>query len=131
MGIFNKFFNSSDKNQNNSNAINWLTLDQEAMLNTLEQNSFEKPVVIFKHSTRCSISSVAKRRLERAWDLPKEDVDIYYLDLIRYRPISNQIASQFGVKHESPQLILLKDGKVIHHSSHNMISVDGIKNALV
>ncbi|MCH2043835.1 MAG: bacillithiol system redox-active protein YtxJ [Saprospiraceae bacterium] len=106
-------------------------MDQESLLDELENHSFEKPVAIFKHSTRCSISSVAKRRLERSWDLPKEEIDVYYLDLIRYRSISNQIASQFAVKHESPQLILLKDGKVVHHSSHNMIDVDGIKAALV
>ncbi len=94
------------------------------------QESSEKPIAIFKHSTRCSISAMAKRRLERNWDIASDFLDIYYLDLIRYRSISNLIEITLEVQHESPQLILLKEGEVVFHTSHNSISVEGLKAEL-
>ena len=86
-----------------------------------KNESKEQPVVIFKHSTRCSISSMAFDRLRRAWK-EGENVKPYYLDLIQYRDISNQIAERFGIMHQSPQVILLKDGKAIYDNSHMGIS---------
>ena len=86
-----------------------------------KNESFQKPVVLFKHSTRCSISSMAKGRLERSWSFPEKDVTPYYLDLIKYRAVSNEIADLFHVRHESPQLLLMKNGEVVFHTSHNDI----------
>ena len=100
----------------------------EAQIAEVVELSHEKPQLIFKHSTRCSISSMAKDRLEREWNL--ENVEPWYLDLITYRNVSNAIASQLGVHHESPQAILLKDGVVLHDSSHNAISVQRLSEAL-
>ena len=79
-------------------------------------------VAIFKHSTRCSISTVAKTRLSSFWDF-NDELPIYYLDLITFRDISNFIAENFDVKHESPQLLIIKDGKCIYNASHLSISV--------
>lgn len=111
--------------------MNWKTLDNIDQLEQIAQLSHEKPCVIFKHSTRCSISSMAKLRLEDDWDLPEEQVMPYYLDLIQYRPISNTIAERFEVFHESPQLLLIKDGECIYDESHLGISVAELKSMLV
>lgn len=105
-------------------AIPWKTLTEEKQIAEIVELSHEKAQLIFKHSTRCSISSMAKSRLEREWNL--ENVEPWYLDLISYRSVSNEIARELGVHHESPQAILLKDGLVVHDSSHNTISVSEI-----
>jgi bacillithiol system protein YtxJ len=104
--------------------MSWIALTSEAQLDEIVKKSAEKPQVIFKHSTRCSISSVAQQRLQKA-KLP-EDIDFYYLDLLSYRAISNQIADKFKVHHESPQVLVIKDGKCIYDESHLAISIDEI-----
>lgn len=104
--------------------MNWLDLTNEQQLETIVEQSKTQPVVIFKHSTRCSISSMAKNRIER--ETPPENVTFYYLDLIRYRSISNKIAEVFHVPHESPQVLLIKNGECIYEESHNGISMDDI-----
>ena len=104
--------------------MNWAQLTSEEQLEAIKLESTEKPVVIFKHSTRCSISSMAKSRLERA-DVP-EGVAFYYLDLLQYRPVSNKIAEVFDVHHESPQVLLIRNGECIYEESHNGISMDEI-----
>jgi len=108
--------------------ILWKTLNEEKQIAEVVELSHERPQLIFKHSTRCSISSMAKSRLERDWNL--ENVEPWYLDLIAYRSVSNAIASQLGVHHESPQAILLKDGLVVYNASHNSISAFEIANNL-
>jgi bacillithiol system protein YtxJ len=111
-----------------SSNVPWKNLTEEKQIAEVVELSHEKPQLIFKHSTRCSISSMAKDRLDREWNL--ENVEPWYLDLIAYRNVSNAIASQLGVHHESPQAILLKDGVVVHDSSHNSISVSEIAKQL-
>lgn len=104
-------------------ATPWLPLTQSDQLQALVQESHEHPVIIFKHSTTCSISAAAKSKIERQWpdgSLPA-DTTIYYLDLLRFRPISSQITSELGVEHQSPQLLLLQDGQVRYHASHMSI----------
>jgi len=93
-------------------------------LDEIKEQSKQQPVVIFKHSTRCSISSMAKNRLER--ETPTGNVLFYYLDLIRYRPVSNKIVEDFQVHHESPQVLLIKSGECIYEESHNGISMEDI-----
>ena len=109
--------------------MNWNTITEENQLNQIKQESLDVPVVIFKHSTRCSISSMAMSRFERAWDDTK-GIKPYYLDLIQYRKISNLIADIFGVMHQSPQVIVLKAGEVVHTDSHMGISVKDIESAV-
>ena len=108
--------------------MDWIELNAAAQLERLKENSFVQPQVIFKHSTRCSISSMVKQRLERA--AAPADVDFWYLDLIRYRDISNQIADQFQVWHESPQVILLVKGEVLYDESHTGISMDALEEQI-
>lgn len=104
-----------------TSKVPWKNLTQESQIKEIIELSHEKPQLIFKHSTRCSISVMAKSRMDSEWNL--ENVEPWYLDLLSYRNVSNAVASQLGVQHESPQAILLKDGVVVHDSSHNAISL--------
>lgn len=104
--------------------MDWNLLTAEEQIETIRERSTKKPQLIFKHSTRCSISSMAKARLERG--TAPDSVDFYYLDLIAYRPVSQKVASSFGVDHESPQILLIKDGRCVYHESHSGISMDEI-----
>lgn len=103
--------------------MNWIPLTNEAELANIISLSQHKYQLIFKHSTRCSISNLAKSRLEKADPIA---IDCYYLDLIAHRSLSNKIAEDFGVHHESPQVLLIKDGQCIYEESHNGIRVDDI-----
>jgi bacillithiol system protein YtxJ len=104
--------------------MNWIPLNTIEQLEIIKQNSFLKPVAIFKHSTRCSISIMAKGRLDRA--IQPEGIDFYYLDLLIYRPISNQVAEMFAVHHESPQLLLIKNGECAYVEAHNGIDTEDL-----
>ena len=108
--------------------MDWNNLTDIQQLEDIKVESNSQPVVIFKHSTRCSISSTALDRFERNWNKvsDKKGIKFYYLDLIAYRDISNQIVASFGVQHESPQLLLLKDGEVVYHESHYGIDFNDI-----
>jgi len=104
--------------------MNWIDLTDEQQLDGLKELSKQKPQLIFKHSTRCSISSMAKSRLERS--TPPGNIDFYYLDLIRYRQLSQKIAEEFSVYHESPQILLIKNGACVYDESHNGIQMGEI-----
>jgi bacillithiol system protein YtxJ len=111
--------------------MNWHPLTSAEQLDTVIQESKSTPVVIFKHSTACSISSTAKSRLERQWAGAGIDhIKPYYLDLLRYRPVSNEIAEVFQVQHQSPQLLLIQDGMCTYDASHLSISIDSVKKSL-
>lgn len=103
--------------------MNWNKLTSEEQIDQLITESAEKPVLLFKHSTSCSISSMALDRLLRNWKTEDSDkISPYYLDLIAFRSLSNLIAERFGIPHESPQVLLIKKGKVTYHESHYGIS---------
>jgi bacillithiol system protein YtxJ len=104
--------------------MNWHLLSSTEQLDTLLTNSVEKPQLIFKHSTRCSISSVVKTRLEKA-GVP-DTIDFYYLDLLTYRSLSNKIAKELNVYHESPQILLVKNGECVYDESHLSIQMEEI-----
>ena len=104
--------------------MDWISLTSSAQLADIIEKSKHQPQLIFKHSTRCSISSMAKNRLERT--TPPENIDFYYLDLISYRELSTKIAEDFDVFHESPQVILIKNGECSYDESHSGINMDDI-----
>jgi bacillithiol system protein YtxJ len=111
--------------------MNWTAIEKNTDLTALAQYSHTDKVLIFKHSTRCAISTMALNRLERAWQgAEMTTLRPYYLDLIRYRELSNQIAQDFGIQHESPQVIVIADGKVIYHASHYDIQYEDLKALL-
>jgi bacillithiol system protein YtxJ len=102
--------------------INWTLLETAEQVDEIKKQPGYS--IIFKHSTRCSISMMAKRRFEMDGDDLPKDISLYFLDLIKYREISNKIATDFQVYHESPQLLLIKDGECILDQSHGQISVE-------
>ncbi len=104
--------------------MNWIELSEEKQLERINEQSAGQPVVIFKHSTRCSISNMAKNRLER--DNTPANALFYYLDLLRYRNISNKIAADYAVHHESPQILLIKNGECVYEETHNGINMHDI-----
>ncbi len=117
MILLKKLFGS--KVSEEEKKINWTQLTD---INQLEEiNASEKPVVIFKHSTRCGISTMVLRKFERNFSIKDNQLKMYFLDLITFRSISNKIASDYNVVHESPQLLVIKNGKAIVHNSHSGI----------
>jgi bacillithiol system protein YtxJ len=106
--------------------MNWINLQTEEELMSLKERSFKQPSIIFKHSTRCSISSMAKYRLDQS--AQPENIDFYILDLLKHRSLSNKIADEFDVWHESPQVLIIKDGECIYDESHSGIKMDEIES---
>ena len=111
MGLFSK----------SSSNIAWRHLEELSQLDEIIEASISKPQLIFKHSTRCGVSTTVRNRLDGEWS-HNEEITPWYLDLLRYRNISNEIAERLGVHHESPQIILLVNGKVELHLSHASLS---------
>jgi bacillithiol system protein YtxJ len=109
--------------------MNWIPLNDMAVLNNISISSYNKPQLIFKHSTRCSVSTTVKNRLDR--NTTNETIDCHYLDLIAHRTISNQIAEDYQVAHESPQVILVKNGICIYDASHLDIQWDEIEEQVL
>ena len=103
--------------------MNWLYLTTPKQFDDLLAKSGEAPIAIYKHSTRCSTCIMLKRVIERDWDALHPSTPIYYLDLLAYRPVSDYVATQLHIKHESPQVIMLQDGKVIYAASHAEIDI--------
>jgi bacillithiol system protein YtxJ len=104
--------------------MNWIPLTNLEQLNGIVDA--EGYSVIFKHSTRCSVSMMAKKRFEHDWDAIPESTSVYFLDLISNREVSNAIAQKFSVHHESPQLLLIKNGECIYETSHGEISAEDL-----
>ena len=113
MSLKNIIFGSNKENTSN---FNWKTLMSITQLDNLIKISETKTVLIFKHSTRCGISRAVLKAFENQFK--DVDAEFYYLDLLNHRDISNEIASLLGVVHQSPQLLVLKNGKVKKHDSH-------------
>ncbi len=102
--------------------MNWNNLENAGQLAIINEESKSVKVMLFKHSTRCSISSMALNRIESNWrGSDSQLVKPYYLDLIVHRDISNLIAQEYGVEHQSPQVLIISNGKCIYHESHNNI----------
>ena len=103
--------------------MNWKKLTDSTQIEEIKELSNSKPVLIFKHSTRCSVSSTSLDRLLRNWKTEDgEKVIPYFLDLIAFRNLSAQIEETFGVAHESPQVLIIRNGKAVYDNSHFGIS---------
>jgi len=109
--------------------MNWTPLENQQQLLDIKASAGHS--IIFKHSTRCSISLMAKKKFELDWDALPETTPLYFLNLINYRDISNTIADIFNVHHESPQLLLIKDGECIFETSHGEISAEEAAEQMV
>lgn len=127
--MFSNIFGGSEEQDKLNSKINWIPLNFLGQLDELVAFSNAKPALIFKHSTRCSVSRFALKQFEKEFDL-KEEVDTYFLDLLEHRDISNEIASRFGVYHQSPQLLWIKEGKSVYDVSHSEIDAGELKGKL-
>lgn len=128
MSIFNSIFGEPKPNSNSSN-IDWIPLEDLGQIEEIITLSEQKLVIIFKHSTRCSISRMALKNFENEYDLG-ENVTAYFLDLISFREVSNEIASRFNVVHQSPQLLLIVEGKSVYDVSHSAIDAQELKSKI-
>lgn len=117
MGLFNSIFGKTDKEAAQSN-VNWIPLTSLAQLEEIKEQSKGETVLIFKHSTRCGISSMVIKRFEQLFDESMQQVKVYYLDLLSYRNISDEVGYTFQVMHQSPQLLIVKNETAVFHTSH-------------
>lgn len=129
MGLFDKIFKSQREiAKEEIKEVDWHPLTRMEQLEKMEQESANQPVALFKHSTSCGVSAFVRRRLESSLKKDGEGVSrLYFLDLLAHRDISNEVARRWGVQHESPQLIILRNGKVVEHASHSSISASMIQ----
>jgi bacillithiol system protein YtxJ len=125
----NIFGGSENKNETPTSKISWNDLTDLEQLNEIISLSNESPVLIFKHSTRCSVSRMALKQFENEFNT-LDKVTPYFLDLITYRDISNEIASRFQVVHQSPQVLLIKNGKSVYDASHSDIDAKDLAERL-
>jgi len=108
----------------------WKEVNALEQLDEILDVSHARPVVIFKHSVRCGISAMAKYQLEADWTFSSTEMEMYYLDIIHHRNISNEVRDRLGVVHHSPQIIVVFQGKAIYNTSHHMISTEVIRDAI-
>ncbi|AMC10070.1 hypothetical protein Lupro_01840 [Lutibacter profundi] len=130
MGLFSNFLKGSEENKN-SVEVQWVLLTEKSQIEEIILKSTTKPALIFKHSTRCGVSRMALKNFERGFDIAKTDLTLYFLDILKYRELSNEISDKFGVHHQSPQILLIKNKSVIYHDSHYQISIETVKGALL
>lgn len=125
MSFLKNMFGIKEENKSVS-KVGWIQLTDLGQLNEIVDSSTDKVVVIFKHSTRCSISRMVLKQFENEFDL-QDKVVPYFLDLLEHRDISNEIATRFEVQHQSPQLIVIKDGKAVYNASHESIDAEKLE----
>jgi bacillithiol system protein YtxJ len=128
MSFLKNIFGSSNPEVAQS-KIDWNPLTDLGQLDEIVATSHTKPVLIFKHSTTCSISRMALKNFENEFDVATE-ITPYFLDLLNYRAVSNEISSRFNVVHQSPQILLIKDGIAVYNASHENIDATILKEKL-
>lgn len=119
--------NKSENESNENENVKYFTLDNIKQLDEIDEISQSKPVVIFKHSTRCFISKTVLKQFEAEFNYSVDQIDWYLLDLLNYRDISNEIAHRYNVTHQSPQIIVIRNGKAVFNESHDGISAEDLK----
>lgn len=121
MGLFGSLFGNKEVKEE-ENGIPWIPLVDLQQLEVIQEKSKEKPQVIFKHSTTCGISRMVLNMFNNSYDVDPDQMDMYFLDLHAHRQISNEVAATFEVVHQSPQLLVIKGGETVFHTSHGAIS---------
>lgn len=117
--MFKKLFGSSEPKE--EKILPWIALNSIPQLEGISKQSKSKTQFIFKHSTRCGISRMVMNQFESAYDL-NLNADLHYLDLLNYRDVSNEVGYEFQVMHQSPQLLIIRNGEVVTHASHGAIN---------
>lgn len=128
MGLRNLFGSKDRSEEKEKKELPWKALTRLEQLDAIVEESKSTPVAIFKHSTRCGISGMVIRQFERAYDITPEQMKLYYLDLLAYRNVSNEVGYRFQVLHQSPQLIIVKNGVAVANASHQGIRASELHN---
>lgn len=124
MSLLKNIFKSSSETKEKS-KVHWIPITTIDQLNEIKETSKSEAVAIFKHSTRCGISRMVIKLFEKQFDEELKDFKVYYLDLLNYRAVSDEVGYAFQVQHQSPQLLVLKDGVSVEHASHyDITSID-------
>jgi len=118
---------SSNASENSKEDVKYFELNKMEQFDEMDEISATKSVVIFKHSTRCSISRMALKQFDAAFNYPEEKIDWYLLDLLNHRDLSNEIANRYNVTHQSPQILVIQNGKAVFNASHDSIAAEDLK----
>jgi bacillithiol system protein YtxJ len=102
----------------------FLKISDRDDLDTLLDDSKLRPVVVFKHSNACPLSAAAYREME------KFEGDVSLVVVQTAREVSRELASITGIRHESPQVLVLRDGKAVWNASHYQIKADTVARAI-
>lgn len=121
MGLLNKLF-GSEKEKREEKVLPWIPLNDLKQLDYIKKKSGIKTQVIFKHSTRCGISSMVQRQFISEYNFSEKELDLYYLDILSYRQISDEVGYKFQLIHQSPQLLVIKNGTLVANASHGQIN---------
>ena len=121
MGLFNKLFGGQSEIKEEK-VLPWIPLNALEQLSHIETKSKTKTQIIFKHSTRCGISRMVMNQFIDAYEFDEKDMDLYFLDLLSHNDVSNETGYKFQVMHESPQMLIIKNGVVVAHASHGAIN---------
>ena len=108
MGLFNRILGNKVKVEDET-FVNWIPFNSLDQMKTIKELSKSETILIFKHSTRCGISKIVKKRFEKLFDNSMSTIKVYYLDLLNYRDISNEVGLSFNVQHQSPQLLIIRN----------------------
>lgn len=122
MGLFSGFFGGSTNEEKERKTFPWIPLTSVDQLAEIAEKSMSKTQLIFKHSVSCGISRMVIRTFTDTFELSPEEVDVYYLDLHGYREVSNETSYKFQVLHQSPQVLIIKNGETVAHASHGAIT---------
>ncbi|WP_338410039.1 bacillithiol system redox-active protein YtxJ [uncultured Flavobacterium sp.] len=133
MGLLNKLFgvnkeiNTPEVSAQNPVATKFYVLNSISQFDKIDETSHVKPVVLFKHSTRCSISRFALKRFDAEFNYTDDQIEWYLLDLLSYRDVSNEIAYRYNITHQSPQILVIRNGKAVFSSTHDVIAAEDLK----
>jgi bacillithiol system protein YtxJ len=119
--------NTSNSTESTNENVKFFTLDKMEQFDEIDEISQTKPVVLFKHSTRCSISRMALKQFDAEFNYPEEKIEWYLLDLLNHRDLSNEIAHRYNITHQSPQILVIKNRKAVFNASHDSIAAEDMK----
>ncbi len=121
MGLLKKIF-GGEREAREEKILPWIPLNDIKQIAYISKKSKLKTQVIFKHSTRCGISSMVQRQFVSQYNFSEKELDLYYLDILSYRNLSNEVGYAFQLLHESPQMLIIKNGRLVAHASHGQIN---------
>ena len=121
MGIFDSVFGNKEKAKKEKKELPWIQLESMDQLDAIAENSKNRPQVVYKHSSTCGISRMVLNMFTESYDMDL-DIDLYFLTIQNHRDVSNAIEDKFAVRHESPQLLVVKNNEVVFHTSHGAIA---------